>query len=316
MNIEQEIHKATERIENKSTEIESKISKLDRKINFYTKCAWILVMIGFIISILAALFFVCKNNENGFALNLLGDFYAGAVASLWALAGLFFIYVAFLGQRQQLLNQQLEIMYSQLEVKYTRYELEGQKKELIEQNKTLRKQRFENTFFQLLQNHQDIVKGIDLRYPSGKLVSAGRDCFKTFYEQFKSRLNKNVEIAITIERYMDFYHMHQADLGHYFRNMYHIIKFIHNSDAIEETEKYKYTSLLRALLSSYELILLFYNGLGEYGVKRFKPLIEDYSFLKNIDSDLLIHIEHKKEYKTKAFADSEQRKTYVNVYKN
>ncbi|QGY46901.1 hypothetical protein GM418_25550 [Maribellus comscasis] len=310
IDIEVEINKETKRIDTKSAEIENKISTVDKKISTYTNWAWGFVWIGIIVLIFSVIYFFKKNDESGFALNLLGDFLAGTVASLWALAGLFFIYVAFLGQKQQLLNQQLEIMYSQLEVKYTRYELEGQKKELMEQNLTLRKQRFENTFFQLLRNHQDIVTGIDIRKGSGVLISEGRDCFKSFYRSFTNSSNISKEIGYTKKKYMEMYKSHQADLGHYFRNIYHILKFIDGSEEIEDSEKYKYASLLRALLSSYELIVLFYNCLGDYGIKKFKPLIEKYSFLKNIDYSLLVDNSHKNEYLEIAFADSEKRKNF------
>ena len=202
-------------------------------------------------------------------------------------------------------------MYSQLEVKYTRLELEGQKNELIEQNKTLRTQRFENTFFQLLRNHQDIVNSIDIRSrkvgDQSAVMAQGRDCFKRYYEKFAKTVGDKT-IEKTLENYLAHYHHYQSDLGHYFRNLYHIIKFVDGAPEIEHHDKYKYSSLLRALLSSYELSLLFYNGLGKYGKEKFKPLIERYSLLKNIDESLLVSIEHKLYYDSSAFASSKDRK--------
>ncbi|MBV7440756.1 putative phage abortive infection protein [Weeksellaceae bacterium TAE3-ERU29] len=53
-------------------------------------------------------------------------------------------------------------------------------------------------------------------------------------------------------------------LGHYYRHLFHIVKFISNS-SIEESEKMKYLRVLRAQLSNYEQIMLFYNWLSEYG---------------------------------------------------
>ncbi len=312
MNIEEEIKQNSLRIESKTTEIETNVAKLEKSIGRYTFWAWTFVWLGVIIAAFAIIYFYCNNDDKGFALNLLGDFYAGTVASLWALAGLFLIYVAFLGQKQQLLNQQLEIMISQLEVKYTRFELEGQKKELMVQNLTMRKQRFENTFFQLLRNHQDIVQGIDIRRSGGNVISEGRDCFKSFYQRFERNVHEQSDIKDIIKKYLEMYTNHQADLGHYFRNIYHILKYIDCSEEIEEKEKYKYSSLLRALLSSYELIIIFYNCLGDYGKKKFKPLIEKYSFLKNIDYSLLVNSSNKDEYEPIAFADSEKRKTFAN----
>lgn len=258
--------------------------------------------------------------SNKFGLNLLGDFYGGSVASIWSLAGLFFIYVAFLGQKQQILNQQLEIMFSQLEVKYTRLELVGQKKEMIEQNQTLRRQRFDNTFFQLLRNHQEIVNGIDLRKKNVNggdtfLAAQGRDCFKTFYTNFKAKIGVDQVLEDTLKEYMDFYHKHQSDLGHYYRNLYHILKYIKCSDEIEEDDKFMYSSLLRALLSSHELAMLFYNGLGDFGKSHFKPLMEEYSLLKNIDKSLIINKEHLSHYDQLVFASSEERKDILDKRK-
>lgn len=307
MELEEEIEENKKRIENKASDCEIQISKLERKIKTYTNWAWSFVVIGFAVGLLG-LWIYCF--EENYKLNLLGDFYGGSVASFWSLAGLFFIYVAFLGQKQQLLNQQMEIMYSQLEVKYTQLQLKGQKLEMIKQNKTLRLQKFENTFFQLLRNHNDIVNGIDIRSRRsgqvGTIISQGRDCFKEFYISFKNR-NRSVSIEMNIKIYLNFYEDRQSDLGHYFRNLYHVLKFIDNSEEINDTEKFKYSGMLRALLSSYELSLLFYNALSKFGVENFKPLIERYSFLKNIDDNLLVDIKHKDEYNKLAFVSSRMR---------
>src|SRR5438309_1901831 len=128
--LEEEIRLATERINARTKEFESKSKELDSKISLYTNWAWGFVWTGIVVCFIGV-YFYHERKPSEFNLNLLGDFLGGSVASVWSLAGLFFIYVAFLGQKQQLLNQQLEIMYSQLEVKYTRLELEGQKNEMI-----------------------------------------------------------------------------------------------------------------------------------------------------------------------------------------
>ena len=52
-------------------------------------------------------------------------------------------------------------------------------------------------------------------------------------------------------------------------------------------EKYEYTSMLRATLSRYELVWLYYNGLS-YGKEKLKPLIERYAMLNNLRDDLLV----------------------------
>ena len=305
MNLEKEIKDASERLESRKIEIETTIDGLSSKIDTYTKWAWGFVIIGVAITLFGVIMYLCTNDESGYGLNLLGDFMSGTVASIWSLAGLFFIYVAFLGQKQQLLNQQMEIMYSQLEVKYTRLELAGQKAEMSKQNRTLKQQKFENTFFQLLANHNSIVNSLDLwrnnRNTGREVLAQGRDCFVIFYNRFDSKIpkpeNEN-SIEFILEKYLEFFRENVSDLGHYFRNLYHIIKFIEESNI---DSKKRYTNFVRAQLSAGELSLLFYNCLSELGSEKFKPLIEQYSLLKNMDYSLLFNKEHLDIYDKSAF---------------
>lgn len=310
--LNKEIKKASERIQVRQAEISIDIDELESKIKQYTNWTWGFVWAGIIVSILSIIYFVCKNNDDGFGLNLLGDFLGGSVASLWALAGLFLIYVAFLGQKQQLLNQQLELMYNQLEVKYTRLELAGQKAELKIQNNTLRQQKFENTFFQLITLFHSIVDSLDLRRKRGatsEVISTGRDCFDIFYKRFHTHTitqngrNYNINstpIENAIAGYDILYDSDKSDMSHYFRTIYHIFKFIDNSDI---KNKRQYTSIARAQLSSYEQILLFYNCLHDNGREKFKPLIEKYAVFKNIDKSLLISQSHLSEYNESAYGN-------------
>ncbi len=88
------------------------------------------------------------------------------------------------------------------------------------------------------------------------------------------------------KRYEAFFAEHQAQVGHYFRHLYNMVKFVDEKDFLICEEKKRYTNLIRAQLSSYELALLFYNCLSERE-KNFKPLVEKYALLKNIDFNLL-----------------------------
>lgn len=79
-----------------------------------------------------------------------------------------------------------------------------------------------------------------------------------------------------------------TQFDHYFRLLYRILKFVRTSPLITRFEdEYKYTSILRAILSRYELVWLYYNGLT-YGQNKLKPLIERYAMLKNLRNDLLV----------------------------
>lgn len=313
MNLDKEIEEASVRIEQRQTEINTELERLVDKIRNYAKWAWRFVWLGGIVAVLSIIYFLCTNTDIGFGLNLLGDFLSGTVASIWSLAALFFIYVAFLGQKQQLLNQQLEIMFSQLEVKYTRLELNGQKEQMIEQNETLKLQKFENTFFQLLTLFNSIVNSLDLRKSrsSSEVFSTGRDCFEVFYKRLLNYLNvrcqshpgfnfENAKIDVTILAYEDLYSKDKSDMSHYFRTLYHIIKLV---DQANIENKSQYTSIVRAQLSSYEQIILFYNCLHDNGNEKFKPLIERYAIFKNIDHSLIINKDHLSCYEKGAYGE-------------
>lgn len=93
-------------------------------------------------------------------------------------------------------------------------------------------------------------------------------------------------------------------MGHYFRNLYHIVKFVDNSDL---ENKKTYTNFVRAQLSSFELVLIFYNCLSDKGSEKFKPLVEEYSLLKNMNTDLVFNQKHLNEYCHKAYKTSANR---------
>ena len=79
-----------------------------------------------------------------------------------------------------------------------------------------------------------------------------------------------------------------TQFDHYFRLLYRILKFVRSSPLITRFEdEYEYTSILRATLSKYELVWLYYNGLT-YGQNKLKPLIERYAMLNNLRKDLLV----------------------------
>lgn len=136
---------------NEQEEIASKsVEQLDYKIRIYTIIAWGIVAIGGLTPLF--LFFSSSNKPEG--LSGLGDFIGGITATLWSLAGLLFVFTAFLGQQKQMILQGLEILFNREELKNNREELRGQKEQMIKQNANIDKQNFETTFFNLLSLHR------------------------------------------------------------------------------------------------------------------------------------------------------------------
>lgn len=250
-----------------------------------------------------------------------GDFVGGLIGSIWALAGVILFYVALTEQRKdfatnrEVLNAQTDALKQQIrEFELQREELSQTRKVFSIQSETLKKQQFESTFFNLLNLHHDIVNSIDLQSRVDKYrgfeklfttglkerektekvteTTTGRDCFVKFCNGFRNKYrqvknsNKNLsERQLCEKSYLEYYEQHDSDLGHYFRNLYHIFKFLKNSKV---EDKKRYTSLVRAQLSNDELFLLFYNGSSTYGKDKFLPLIEEFHVLKNLNLKFFI----------------------------
>ena len=139
----------------------------------------------------------------------------------------------------------------------------------------------------MIRLHHDIIKDLDLRQ-NGVVTASGRDCFRVFYNRFRTLYNKAVETD-ALEKietaYGAFYKKYSHEVGHYFRNLYRILRFVHESDAADKT---KYTAILRAQLSSYELLLMYYGTLHPVG-KNLKPLAETYALFDNLEPQLLFN---------------------------
>lgn len=230
-----------------------------------------------------------------------GSYLQGTVASCWALAVGFLILVAFLVQ-----NQQLQIQQEELEM--TRADMERQAKRLEDQEQTSRRQNFESTFFQLLNLQNQTVSQMRQATVGGQ-VHEGRDCFSYWYSVFRREYqNRNPEgkseddkMRILKMQYGIFYGQNQGRLGHYFRTLYHLIKFVKLSDIVVENKaKRQYTSLVRAQLSAYELAFLFYNCLSPHGEK-FKPWVEEFGLLEHVDKEILLEPFHAKLYEQRAY---------------
>jgi len=227
----------------------------------------------------------------------------------------------------------LTIMLQRKELKLQREELRDTRKEFETQNETLKLQRFENTFFNVLNQHHQIVNAIDFIYYKNKekekkmnfrsltdemkapaeekevVKINGRDVFRFRYNRLKIDISNNQNDYEKI--YLNHYEDAQTDFGHYFRNLYRMIKLVDETDFFYDSSKvssreifefkYRYTSIIRAQISDYELLWLFYNCLSINGNEKFKPYIEQYSLLKNIPKALIADITHEALYDKKAY---------------
>jgi hypothetical protein len=242
-----------------------------------------------------------------------GSYLQGAVASPWTLATVLLLFVAFLYQENQLKLQSrqfdTQIKQFEEEAKAKEAELRDAKEQFNLQQASIRKQQFENTFFQLIHLHNEFVAQMQ------SIRAQGKQCFMAWFSiyasDFESWQSRRIHMPSTAtpmpkgtdetvwfyEEY--FYAQNEYVLAPYFRSLYHIVKLVKKSDLAED-EKRRYTSLLRAQLTKHELYFLFYDGLSSFG-KGFKPLIEEFGLLEHFDTSVLLYTRLKEDYAGGAF---------------
>nr|WP_246711030.1 putative phage abortive infection protein [Mesorhizobium sp. RMAD-H1] len=227
-----------------------------------------------------------------------GDFFGGTLNPLLT-------FLTFMGLL-------VTIVLQQAELRETRAELIRSADALENQIKATDRQNFESTFFQMLTLHNTIVNSIDLHYSrrmsseDGEIIrqsreTKGRDCFSQFFDNFKKDYESTVAPSEK-ERfqgaYDKFWSYRQQDLAHYYRYLYNVLRFVHESKGIED--KLPYVKLLRAQLSDFELVMLFYTALNRHGIN-YWIYIHEYQMFDNLQESMLIDPSHVALYSERSF---------------
>ena len=100
-------------------------------------------------------------------------------------------------------------------------------------------------------------------------------------QDINSHMNETYFKQAIEESYGVIFDGQESKLGHYFRHLYHIVKYTHES---EVPNKKKYIDILQAQMSDDELYLAFYNAIYKHGREKFLPLLDEYGFFENIRS--------------------------------
>ncbi|OWK71432.1 putative phage abortive infection protein [Pedobacter sp. AJM] len=282
---------------------ENRISKIE-----YFAVALIIIG-GFVASIAITLFLWNKPKFNtslsidSTTFGEFGSFLSGTVGVLWSLASIIYFVLALKEQRRDIKTNQHSL---ELQIQ----ELREAREVSTEQSDTFKVQRFENTFFQLLQLHSSTVN--ELSFKSTRTVT-GTDVFHYWKELLDLIANGNTldsesdgaggSISLPspillnyqdIEGFLDahykqtYYLQLENTLNHYFRQLYHLYKYVHLSDLIKADQRKFYAGLIRARLSQNELYAIAVNSIiPSYGYPKFAYLIRKYKVLKNFNDDLI-----------------------------
>lgn len=268
-------------------------------------CYMILAILGVILIMVLSFYIIFNNIGTWEKRGQFGDLF-GAVNALFS--GL-----AFAGLIITIRQQHKDLEYQRQAIDQTNREMQNQTEEFNQQNETMKIERFENTFFKMIEVQQSIVNDlyaadshkewVKQDNSSGGLANEvlakdeyrGRNLFYYVFMLYKHKIDNPVFPDKTLayglykiiefrgKAYFDGY-MTTTMFDHYFRHLYSILKFISLNEWLREDRQYQYATFVRATLSRYELVMLYYNGFFH---PKMKKLMERYCLLNNIRKDLL-----------------------------
>lgn len=226
-----------------------------------------------------SLFFENEQNFGTF-----GDFFGGVLNPILT-------FLTFMGLL-------ITIILQQTELSLTRKELANSSKSLYDQSVTLEKQRFEDTFFSLFSQHNDILRTI-----TEKMVEHGlRERPVMNYIHGRCfQINIKDGNAISLKQANERLFKENHLIGHYFRILYQLLKLIatkspaspsagkFNHEILKEkpvTEEEKnYSNIVRSILNQEVLQLLVVNCYSDNQndqFKKYRLLIERYQFFEHM----------------------------------
>lgn len=230
-----------------------------------------------------------------------GDWLGGSSVPLLTFASFILLIATFTTQKKELEQTNKALLEQQEEMELTR-------QAHLAQNLNLEKQRVESAIFQGISLHNEIVNSLEIveehksysmayvNHSTSTYVinTKGRNVLKDLYTNLRYQLafedysvtNLDQRYTQIKDEYIEWYLKNEHFIGHYYRNLYHLFKMIDQS-ILDDTEKEKYADIVRAQLSSAELLLLFYNAVSFTEENNFIPLIIRYNILKHINKSML-----------------------------
>lgn len=207
--------------------------------------------------------------------------------------GSLFTALAFAGMIVTVLLQRAELREQRKELRAQRRELEGQKRELEIQNRTAQLQRFENSFFHLLDGFKKTVEALSLELVGYKGYSHQISACAAFEKDIQNNMiyfqqwgkgGMILDLSVLLKKL--------PTHGKKFFYEYHmIVKFIYTHDAFRgnKVECQDYFSVLNLSLTNSEYLLLLYDAIVDSDrrdvVNEFS-LFKGYSLLNNSHTPL------------------------------
>lgn len=218
-----------------------------------------------------------------------GDFFAGTTVPLFTLISSIGVILTLRMQQKQLEMQREELQNSIVEMQETR-------KVMIEQGETMTLQRFESTFFNMMNLHSTIIKSLSIEDYKGHIYTE-RKAFKYLVKQIGTRYRNDGYQSQKKELYkvadeLDFayravYNNNESMFGQYFKNLGIMVKFVDASN-ISEDNKQMYMEMIKSQFSSNEGTLLIYHVISRQG-RSIIDIVRKYNLIEGYDSSSLVH---------------------------
>jgi hypothetical protein len=254
--------------DNKNSEEPEEFKKLIETLFILLSVAMLFAIILFSINIISY-----EPADNGGGLGAFGDFLGGVLNPILTFLTFFGLIITIVIQRKEL--------------HLARVEFEKSANALTDQSKSLKQQNVENTFFNLIELHNNICKELTLAHLIDNRMDKHHGALAEEHSDFTNTLAKGREVFTIIKekfdedgfptsddmknKYDEFQKSRNNIVSHYFRNLYQILKFVDESN-IDNSNKKKYIRIIRSQLSTDELTILYFNCLS--------PLVDNGQFLE------------------------------------
>ena len=247
-------------------------SKNTFRSNWMLWLGWISIGLSFLIFGLSYKFMFLPGTKPIGEIGAVGDWVAGLTAPFLNLAGFFMIYAAFRQQSRSTIDTRAEFKV----------------------------QRFENTFFNLINLYHQNVTAIQNNFAK----KSQEDFFEFTHSYMNKALHEDASLEKAGKAYARHYDNNYNLIDHFVRHLLFSLNFVHLSGAFvnhpdlnEEEEKKNYIDIMVSQISADELFLLFYHILlhPNTQTEKMKPLLVKYHFFERLKSSGLLlderHIE-------------------------
>lgn len=226
------------------------------------------------------------------SLSMLGEFFGGAVGSIWSLAGVILFYLALIYQRKELELQREELLE-------TRQILDNQ-------SKTIEIQQFENTFFQLLEFHLAAAKRIETQEGGNGFEKMYADLKKTVNDTRRKRKkdgsSQDLDAKAFETCFAHVFDSYRNTLSHYVES-YKALLFLVDQKSRDPNF---YVNIIKPHLTEQEILIQFYYLVLYNKDPRFQRVVENYGLFERLNFRAVQAIDklHLDELKDSAYQSS------------